>query len=107
MMISTAIALIPAQSTVNCAVKSIRPTGIIFDAVVRISWLASAYSFHEVRNAKIATEARPEHTNRNSIFQNAYQRVQPSICTASKRSTGICQKKPSVGQIVKGMLIAR
>ena len=58
-----AIALIPAQSTVNCAVKSIRPTGMVLLAVVRVSCDASAYSFHDVRKAKIAAEARPRLPN--------------------------------------------
>ena len=105
-MISTAMALMPVQSTVNWAVKSISPTGMVLLAVVRVSWLASAYSFHEVRKAKIAAEARPDLASGNSTFQNACQRVQPSIWAASERSTGICRKKPSVSQMVKGMLTA-
>ena len=56
----TAMAHIPAQSMVNCAVKSIRPTGSVLESVERVSWLASAYSFHEVRNAKIPAEAMPD-----------------------------------------------
>lgn len=68
-MIITAIADIPAQSIVNCAVKSIRPTGKVLLSVERVNWLASAYSFQDVRKAKIPAEATPDFANGNSIFQ--------------------------------------
>ena len=88
MMMITAMAHMPAQSMVNCAVKSIRPTGRVLLSVERVSWLASAYSFHEVRKAKMPALAMPDLASGNSIFQNACHGVQPSIWAASFRSFG-------------------
>ncbi|MEI2687299.1 MAG: hypothetical protein V9G14_14515 [Cypionkella sp.] len=56
----TAMAHMPAQSMVNCAVKSRRPTGRVLELVERVSWLASANSFHEVRKAKTPAAAMPD-----------------------------------------------
>ena len=83
---ATAMALMPVQLTVNWAVKSISRTGMVLLAVERVSWLASACSFQEVRKAKLAADARPERASGNSTFQNASQRVQPSMRAAARRS---------------------
>ena len=52
-IIITAIEHIPAQSMVNCAVKSISPTVNVFESVLLARFDTSAYSFHEIKNANI------------------------------------------------------
>ena len=56
--------------------------------------------------AKMPADAMPGPASGNSTCQKACQRVQPSICAASARSRGTWRKKPSINQMVKGMLSA-
>ena len=56
--------------------------------------------------AKIAAAPIPGPASGNSTFQNACNLVQPSVLATSDISFGICLKKPSVNQIVKGTFIA-
>ena len=56
--------------------------------------------------SQVPADAMPGRASGNSTCQNACQRVQPSIWAASARSFGTCRKKPSISQIVKGMLSA-
>ncbi len=106
MIIRTASAHMPPQLRVNCEVKSISPTGMVLEFSDRVSWLASAYSFQDVRKAKMPALAMPALATGNSTFQKACQRVQPSISAASASSFGTWRKNPSISQIVKGTFSA-
>jgi len=107
MMISTAMAHMPAQSMVNCAVKSIKATGMVLVSGDLVSCEASANSFQLVRKAKIPAAAIPPRANGNSTFQKACQAVQPSIRAAWDNSCGTWRKNPSNSQMVNGTFIAK
>ena len=70
-IIKTARAHIPGQFIVNCAVKSISPTVNVFESVLLARFETNAYSFHEIKNAKIPADAIPDRDSGNSICQNA------------------------------------
>ena len=96
----------PGQFIVNCAVKSMSPTVNVFESVLLARFETNAYSFHEIKNAKIPADAIPDLDSGNSICQNACSLVQPSVIATSDIALGICLKKPSVNQIVNGIFKA-
>ena len=96
----------PGQFIVNCAVKSMSPTVNVFESVLLARFETNAYSFHEIKNAKIPADAIPDRDSGNSICQNACSLVQPSVIATSDIALGICLKKPSVNQIVNGIFKA-
>ena len=96
----------PGQLIVNCAVKSIKPTVKVFESVLLAKLDTSAYSFQEIRKANIPAEAIPDLDKGNSMCQKACNFVHPSVMATSYIALGICLKKPSVNQTVKGMFNA-
>ena len=58
------------------------------------------------KNANIAAAPIPGPARGNSTFQKACNLVHPSVLATSDISLGICLKKPSVNQMVKGTFIA-
>ena len=61
---------------------------------------------HEIKKAKIPAEAIPDLDKGNSMCQKACNFVHPSVMATSDIALGICLKKPSVNQTVKGMFSA-
>ena len=92
----------PGQLIVNCDVKSIKPTVSVFESVLLAKFDTIANSFQDIKKANMPAEAIPDFDNGNSICQNAWRRVHPSVIATSDIALGIWRKKPSVSQIVKG-----
>ena len=82
------------------------PTVNVFESVLLARFETNAYSFHEIKNAKIPADAIPDRDSGNSMCQNACSLVQPSVIATSDIALGICLKKPSVNQTVNGMFNA-
>src|SRR5919202_5851627 len=103
---TTDMAHMPRQSTVNSDVKSNSPTGKVLAAVVLVRSEASWNSFQEVKNAKMPLAAIPAADSGRSMCQNVCQREQPSTRPASSSSSGTSRTNPSISHVVKGTLRA-
>ena len=77
-IISTDIAAMPRQSTVNWLVKSKRPTGNVLAAGVLVMMLAIWYSFQAARNAKTDAAPSPGSARGRSMRQKVCQWLAPS-----------------------------